>query len=142
MNDPLGQEVEAPPTVASEVPATSPPTPTPSLVAPATPSTIPVPPGYEILKYIGPGSGARSYHHTAPISMIYALHQALSAALEEGMPERLRRHAAAANFLIEKMAGLGFEPVVNTPEEFSAQIQSEVARWSRVIREANIRIVD
>ena len=40
------------------------------------------------------------------------------------------------------LATLGFEPVVNTPEEFGAQIRSEVMRWSRVIREAHIKVID
>ena len=34
----------------------------------------------------------RSYHHTAPISMIYALHEALALVLEEGLEERWARH--------------------------------------------------
>lgn len=41
-----------------------------------------------------------------------------------------------------QLATLGFEPVVNTPEEFGAQIRSEVMRWSRVIREAHIKTID
>ena len=34
----------------------------------------------------------RVYHHTAPISMNYALHEALRLVLEEGLEERWRRH--------------------------------------------------
>jgi alanine-glyoxylate transaminase/serine-glyoxylate transaminase/serine-pyruvate transaminase len=34
----------------------------------------------------------RAYHHTAPISMNYALHEALRLALEEGLENRWRRH--------------------------------------------------
>lgn len=33
-----------------------------------------------------------SYHHTAPISMIYALHEALAVVLEEGLEARWARH--------------------------------------------------
>jgi len=36
------------------------------------------------------------------------------------------------------VSSLGLEPVVNTPDEFSAQIRSEVARWAKVIRQARI----
>ncbi len=36
----------------------------------------------------------RVYHHTAPISMNYALHEALRLALVEGLPHRWRRHEA------------------------------------------------
>ena len=34
----------------------------------------------------------RAYHHTAPISMIYALHEALALVLEEGLENRWARH--------------------------------------------------
>src|SRR3970040_1364939 len=34
----------------------------------------------------------RAYHHTAPISMVYALHQALALVLEEGLEARWARH--------------------------------------------------
>jgi tripartite-type tricarboxylate transporter receptor subunit TctC len=38
----------------------------------------------------------------------------------------------------EKIAGLGAEPVGNSPEEFAAMQRAEAARWTRVAREANI----
>ena len=38
------------------------------------------------------GEGARVYHHTAPISMNYALHEALRLVLEEGLEKRWDRH--------------------------------------------------
>jgi alanine-glyoxylate transaminase/serine-glyoxylate transaminase/serine-pyruvate transaminase len=34
----------------------------------------------------------RAYHHTAPISMVYALHQALALVLDEGLERRWARH--------------------------------------------------
>jgi alanine-glyoxylate transaminase/serine-glyoxylate transaminase/serine-pyruvate transaminase len=34
----------------------------------------------------------RVYHHTAPINMTYALHEALCAVLEEGLDHRIARH--------------------------------------------------
>ncbi len=37
-------------------------------------------------------SASRFYHHTAPISMIYALHEALALVVEEGLEARVRRH--------------------------------------------------
>ena len=40
----------------------------------------------------------------------------------------------------EKFATLGFEPVGSTPEEFAAQIKSEIPKWGKVIRDANIRV--
>ena len=38
----------------------------------------------------------------------------------------------------ERIAGLGAEPVGNTPDEFGKFIVSEIAKWSRVIREAKV----
>ena len=40
------------------------------------------------------GDGARVYHHTAPISMNYALHESLRLVLEEGLENRWARHQA------------------------------------------------
>lgn len=47
-------------------------------------------------KYYTGGAGAgggRVYHHTAPINMTYALHEALMIVLEEGLEARVERHA-------------------------------------------------
>lgn len=43
--------------------------------------------------YTGGGGGGRVYHHTAPINMTYALHEALAIVLEEGLDARVERHA-------------------------------------------------
>ena len=37
------------------------------------------------------------------------------------------------------MAALGFDPVANTPDEFAAQIKTEIAKWGTVIRAAGVR---
>jgi alanine-glyoxylate transaminase/serine-glyoxylate transaminase/serine-pyruvate transaminase len=37
-------------------------------------------------------SGDRAYHHTGPISMVYALREGLRIVLEEGLPARHTRH--------------------------------------------------
>jgi tripartite-type tricarboxylate transporter receptor subunit TctC len=39
----------------------------------------------------------------------------------------------------ERFAGLGAEPVGNTPDQFLAFIRSEIAKYARLIREANIK---
>jgi tripartite-type tricarboxylate transporter receptor subunit TctC len=39
----------------------------------------------------------------------------------------------------ERLAALGLEPVGDTPEQFSAQLKVEMAKWTRIIRAANIR---
>lgn len=43
--------------------------------------------------YTGGGGGGRVYHHTAPVNMTYALHEALTMVMEEGLAARWARHA-------------------------------------------------
>jgi len=38
-----------------------------------------------------------------------------------------------------KMAALGFEPVVNLPNEFAARIKADITKWARVIEDAHIK---
>ncbi len=38
----------------------------------------------------------------------------------------------------EKLAGMGFDPVASTPEEFDVWMRRELTRWGQVIRDANI----
>lgn len=54
----------------------------------------------------------RVYHHTAPISAIYGLAEGLRIVEEEGMEARAARHREAADALLEGLAPLGFEPLV------------------------------
>jgi alanine-glyoxylate transaminase/serine-glyoxylate transaminase/serine-pyruvate transaminase len=54
----------------------------------------------------------RVYHHTAPISAIYALAEGLRLVEEEGMEARAARHRAAAAALVAGLRPLGFEPLV------------------------------
>ena len=55
-------------------------------------------------------SGAtRTYHHTAPISMIFSLHAALGALLEEGLEAAWARHAECGAALQDGLQKLGLE---------------------------------
>ena len=55
-------------------------------------------------------SGAtRKYHHTAPISMVFSLHAALGAVLEEGLEAAWARHAECGTALQDGLQKLGFE---------------------------------
>lgn len=45
-----------------------------------------------ITQYWSQGAGARAYHHTAPISANYALHEGLRIVLQEGLEARFQRH--------------------------------------------------
>jgi tripartite-type tricarboxylate transporter receptor subunit TctC len=42
----------------------------------------------------------------------------------------------------QRMAAMNLEPVVNTPDEFTAWIKAEVPRWQRVIADARIKKID
>jgi aspartate aminotransferase-like enzyme len=59
--------------------------------------------------YTGPAAGGRKYHHTAPISMIYALHAGLGVVLEEGLDAVHARHAEVGRTLHEGLEKMGLE---------------------------------
>lgn len=40
----------------------------------------------------------------------------------------------------ERMAGMGLDPLTSTPEQFADFIKSEIARWTKVIKAADIRV--
>ena len=52
--------------------------------------------------------GERAYHHTAPISMNYALHEALCLVHEEGLEARWERHRHNSAALVAGLEALGF----------------------------------
>lgn len=53
--------------------------------------------------------GSRAYHHTAPINMNYALHEALRIILEEGLEARFDRHMSNHLALKAGLKELGIE---------------------------------
>lgn len=53
----------------------------------------------------------RAYHHTAPVSMLYALREALRLIEEEGLPERFKRHQLNSDALIAGLETLGLTPL-------------------------------
>jgi tripartite-type tricarboxylate transporter receptor subunit TctC len=40
----------------------------------------------------------------------------------------------------ERLAGLGFKAVANTPDQFGARIKLEIEKWSKVVSDAKLRI--
>jgi alanine-glyoxylate transaminase/serine-glyoxylate transaminase/serine-pyruvate transaminase len=52
----------------------------------------------------------RAYHHTAPITMLYGLHEALRIIEEEGLEARWARHERHSTSLIAGLQALGFSP--------------------------------
>ena len=76
----------------------------------------PVTSWYFDLTMIGKYWGAeRAYHHTAPINMIYGIHEATGLALTEGLDERFARHERAARQLWAGLEKRGFELLVAEP---------------------------
>ncbi|MCY0879591.1 MAG: alanine--glyoxylate aminotransferase family protein [Firmicutes bacterium] len=73
----------------------------------------PVPSWYLDLKaisqYLG---GPRAYHHTAPVSMIYALYAALEAIHEEGLEQVWARHRLVAESLWAGLEAMGLQLLV------------------------------
>jgi len=58
--------------------------------------------------------------------------------------DRLNKEIAKAMALPDvkdKCAQLGFDPVANSPEEFTAYIKKEVEKWGKVIKEAKIPLI-
>jgi alanine-glyoxylate transaminase/serine-glyoxylate transaminase/serine-pyruvate transaminase len=57
--------------------------------------------------YVGEGS-QRKYHHTAPINMMYALHEGMAMVEEEGLEARFARHAEVGRRLQDALQERGF----------------------------------
>jgi tripartite-type tricarboxylate transporter receptor subunit TctC len=44
--------------------------------------------------------------------------------------------------VMDRLAAIGFNPIANSPDEFGAWIKTEIPRWAKVIREANIQRIE
>ena len=55
------------------------------------------------------GGAERVYHHTAPISMLYGLHEGLRLILDEGLEQRWERHETLGAELQSTLSERGFE---------------------------------
>ncbi|GMW01975.1 MAG: 2-aminoethylphosphonate--pyruvate transaminase [Candidatus Hydrogenedentota bacterium] len=89
----------------------------------------------------------RVYHHTAPISSVYALREALRLVLEEGLEARFARHAMAHALLREGLEAMGFaflvRPDYRLPQLNTVKIPEGVddkAIRKRLLDEYNIEI--
>jgi alanine-glyoxylate transaminase/serine-glyoxylate transaminase/serine-pyruvate transaminase len=54
----------------------------------------------------------RAYHHTGPISMVFAIHEALRIVHEEGLEARFARHKQNHAKLRDGLEAMGFEFLV------------------------------
>jgi len=61
------------------------------------------------------GNGKRSYHHTAPVNSLYALHESLLQLQNEGLENSWARHKAQHKVLAKGLKKLGIKFIV--PEE-------------------------
>jgi tripartite-type tricarboxylate transporter receptor subunit TctC len=78
-------------------------------------------PGYDVTTFYGVSAPAKT-----PRPIIDRLHAELLRALKS--PD-----------LRDRLQGLGADPVGNTPEQYTAFMQNEIAKWDKVIKAAGIR---
>lgn len=78
-------------------------------------------PGYEVTTFYGVSVPAKT-----PRPVIDRLHAAIVKVLN-------------APDIRDRLKGLGAEPVGNTPEQYTAFMQNEIAKWTKVIRAAGIK---
>jgi alanine-glyoxylate transaminase/serine-glyoxylate transaminase/serine-pyruvate transaminase len=81
----------------------------------------------------------RVYHHTAPISSIFALDEALRLVEEEGMSARTLRHTESARALIDGLDALGFEPLVEAEHRLPMLTSVRLPEAVRAADEAGLR---
>jgi tripartite-type tricarboxylate transporter receptor subunit TctC len=65
------------------------------------------------------------------------------AATPRDIVERLHRvvvKALQASDVRERLASQGAEAVGNTPEQFTAQMKADLAKWAKVVKAANIKL--
>lgn len=84
-----------------------------------------------------PGSGARSYHHTAPINSVYALAEALAIVQEEGLEARWERHRIAHHALRDALAVLGLERLAPDGEQLHSLL---AVRLPDGVEDAAVRV--
>lgn len=79
-------------------------------------------PGYEVTSWFGLAAPAGT-----PRAVVDLLNAAMRKALAD--PEA-----------IKQLANAGLEPAVSSPEEFAAYIKSEIDKWTKVARAANVKL--
>jgi alanine-glyoxylate transaminase/serine-glyoxylate transaminase/serine-pyruvate transaminase len=95
-------------------------------------------------KYWGP---ERVYHHTGPISMNYAMREALRLVAEEGLEARFARHARVAQMLWDGLEAMGIKLLVPVEHRLATlttvrppENVDEAAVRRRLLEEYNIEI--
>lgn len=93
-------------------------------------------------------SGNRAYHHTAPVNMNFALHEALRLVLEEGLENRFARHRRVHEQLKHGLLQRGFsyasDPAHSLPMlnlvNVPASVSDEAAARRRLLEEFDLEI--
>ncbi len=91
-------------------------------VLPDVPTVAETNPGFEVSSWYGLFAPAKT-----PKAIVDRLQREVAAVLQ--LPEIRERYAKG-----------GFVPVGNKPVEFAAQVKADLARWGKVVKDANIRI--
>ncbi len=91
-------------------PALSPITASPRAVERLRARTAPCPIWYlDLQLLLGYYDGSHRYHHTAPMSAFYALHEGLALVREEGVEARFARHRKMHDEFVRRVEAAGFE---------------------------------
>jgi alanine-glyoxylate transaminase/serine-glyoxylate transaminase/serine-pyruvate transaminase len=93
-------------------------------------------------------TGNRAYHHTAPVNMNFAIHEALRLVLEEGLESRWARHRREHERLKAGLEKLGFtyasDPEHSLPMlnliHIPPHVQDEASVRKRLLEEFNLEI--
>jgi alanine-glyoxylate transaminase/serine-glyoxylate transaminase/serine-pyruvate transaminase len=89
----------------------------------------------------------RVYHHTAPVSMFYALREGLKIIFEEGLDSRFRRHEVLGDRLKMELEGFGFKLFAQEGYRLPMLTSVALPDWvddaktrSRLLNEYNIEV--
>jgi len=101
-----------------------------------------------VMNYWEAQGGTRSYHHTAPVNSLYALHESLMMLKEEGLQQAWNRHQTLHEKLRDGLTDLGLSYVVPQGERLPQlnsiyvpdHIQDEAAFRARLLQDYNLEI--
>lgn len=94
------------------------------------------------------GTGGRSYHHTAPVNAMYALHESLLILKEEGLENSWKRHSEMSAKLRAGFAEMGIKYLVDPASALPQlntiiipdHITDEAAIRSKLLNDHNLEI--
>lgn len=82
------------------------------------------------------GEGKRSYHHTAPVNAMYAMHESLVLLYEEGLENAWNRHISVHQLLKNGLESLGLKFIVPEDERL---VQLNAVSIPKGVDEADVR---